>query len=53
VSGSILINQPEAGDVGRTFAFGQIPEVQVAHLRGGVHDGAGDACFLGGRIPLS
>ena len=41
---------PQAGGDGRAFAFGQILEVQVANFRGGVHDGAGDAGFLGGRI---
>ena len=40
----------EAGGDGRAFALGQVFEVQVAHLRGGVHDGTGDAGFLGGRI---
>jgi len=42
----------EAGGDGRALAFGQVFEVQVAHARGGVHDGAGDAGFLGGRIKL-
>jgi len=37
----------EAGGDGRAFAFGQVFEVQVAHAGGGVHDGAGDAGFLG------
>ena len=37
---------------GRAFDFGQVFEVQVAHLRGGVQDGARDAGFLGGWVKL-
>ena len=40
----------EAGGDGRAFAFDQVFEVQVTHLRGGVHDGTGDPRFLGGGI---
>ena len=38
---------------GRAFAFGREFEVQVAHLGDGVHDGAGDARFLGGRTSVN
>jgi len=37
----------EAGGDGRALAFGQVFEVQVAHLGGGIDDGADDAGFLG------